>query len=867
MSQDEPSFYSANILSPTGSVSLSTVHFLLPATSFSLLASTQIGAIYFPTINGNHSSTWLKNKGQDSLFEKKNEMKINLWLYALSMLLVALFATKPVSAQSKFTLSGYVKDAFNGEALIGVTVYIPAVKNGTISNVYGFYSLSVPPGTYELEFNYIGHEKVVKTVNLTQNTTLDIELKQEDVQLNEVVIVSEAADKNVNQLEMGTHELDINTIKKMPSLLGEVEILRGIQLLPGVSTVGEGASGFNVRGGSIDQNLVLLDEAPVYNSSHLFGFFSVFNPDAVKDVKLFKGNVPARYGGRLSSILDVRMKEGNSKRLAVNGGVGLIFSRLAIEGPIAKDKASFIVAGRRSYADVLAQPFLNDDLSGTRLNFYDLTLKANYRPNAKNQLFLSGYLGRDNFFLSDVGGFSWGNQTVSARWNHLFSEKLFSNFTAYYSNYDYELKFGDNGTNRFDWNAQIVTYGLKSDLSWFINPDNKVRFGGQLLVYEFEPGNAIGVSEGEVANISVSKKYALEGGVYVENELTVSNRLSFDYGLRLSYFNYTGEGNAYFYEDNPEGGRKPFVRTEEFDQWESIQDYFNLEPRASFKYSLSPKSSIKASYARTAQYIHLISNTTAATPVDVWTPSTNNLKPQMSNQFSLGYFRNFNNNQIETSIEVYYKEMDHLVEYIEGADLVLNEFIEGDLLDAEGRAYGVELLVEKKNGPLTGWLSYTLSRSERQTEGINDGEWFPSRFDQTHNFSLAAFYELNKRWTFSASWVFNSGTPTTFPTSRYYQQGYLVPQNASNSRNNVRLPDYHRLDISATLNGKDKPEKRWKSQWVFSVYNLYNRRNPFDIFFRQQQIRPTAGQPITSEAIRLSVIGSFVPSVSYNFNF
>ena len=796
-------------------------------------------------------------------------MNLSFRFYAGTCWLVLMGMLLPYAqAQSNYTLSGYVADSASGEALIGVTVFLPTLKTGTVSNSYGFYSVSIPPGTYPVEFNYIGFAKTVKTVNLTQNTTLDVDLRPSDVQLNEVVIVSEAEDQNVSQLEMGTHELGMNTIKKMPSLLGEVEIIRGIQLLPGVSTVGEGASGFNVRGGSIDQNLILLDEAPVYNSAHLFGFFSVFNPDAVKDVKLFKGSVPARYGGRLSSILDVRMKEGNSKRLSVNGGAGLIFSRLAIEGPIVKDKASFIVAGRRSYADILAQPFLNEDLDGTRLNFYDLTLKTNYRPNDRNQFFLSGYLGRDNFFLSDLGGFEWGNQTVSARWNHLFSEKLFSNVTAYYSNYDYEIKFGDDtGANRFDWDAQIVTYGLKSDFSWFISPKNQIRFGGQLLAYEFEPGNAQGITEGEVANISVSTRYALEGGLYLENELTVSNRLKVDYGLRFSYFDYTGKGDAYFFEENPEGGRKTLTGSESFDQWESIENYGNLEPRFSLRYTLSSKSSIKASYARTAQYIHLVSNTTASTPVDIWTPSTNNVQPQIGDQYSLGYFRNFANNQIEASVELYYKDMDNLVEYIDGADLILNERLEGDLIEAEGRAYGLEFLLEKKNGPLTGWLSYTLSRSERQAPSINNGEWYPSRFDQTHNFSIAGFYELNKRWTFSATWVYNTGTPTTFSTSRFYQQGYLVPHNATNARNNVRLPDYHRLDISATLNSKEKPNKRWKSYWVFSVYNLYNRRNPFDIFFRQEQVRPQIGETINSEAVRLSVIGNFIPSVSYNFSF
>ena len=777
----------------------------------------------------------------------------------ISLLLALVFSIQ-LASQEKFTINGYLFDSSNGETLIGANVFVNETGNGTVSNEYGFYSISIPEGTYTLEFSYLGYTTEVRPVDLTGNIQIDIEFVPEGLQLDEIVIAAEAENKNVSSVEMSTNKLDIQTIQKMPTLLGEVEVLRSIQLLPGVSSVGEGASGFNVRGGSIDQNLVLLDEAPVYNSSHLFGFFSVFNPDAVKDVKLLKGGIPSRYGGRLSSILDVRMKEGNNKRFAMNGGIGAIFSRLSVEAPIVKDKSSFIVAGRRSYIDILAKPFLSEELDGSALNFYDLTLKTNYKFSDKDRIFLSGYVGRDNFVFGDQAGFNWGNQTLTFRWNHLFSDRLFSNLTLYASDYDYKIQFGEDSQNRFDWDASIVNYSVKPEFSLFLTPENVVRFGGQGIVYRFEPGNAVGVSEGEELDISVDNKYAIEGALFIENEIDVSPKFTVNYGLRWSYFNYTGEGLAYTFGDAPDGRRLPVTGSEFFDQWESIQTYNNFEPRISFKYQLSPNQSIKGSYNRMVQYIHLISNTTASTPVDIWQPSTNNLKPQMADQIAVGYFQNFHDNAYELSTEFYYKKYSNLLDYIDGADILLNELLEADLLAGDGRAYGWELMLKKNKGQVSGWLSYTLSKSERKVAGINNDEWYPSRFDQTHNLSLTGFYELNDRWTFSGNFVLNTGTPTTFPTSRFVQQGYVIPHNSLNNRNNVRIPVYHRLDLSATLQGKKNKERRWQSEWVFSIYNVYSKRNPFSIFFRQ-------GEQMTTEAVRLSVIGNFVPSVSYNFKF
>ncbi len=789
----------------------------------------------------------------------------------MKQLLLATLMCMTVSlswAQPEYTFSGYVRDASNGESLIGATVFLVESGQGVATNEYGFYSITVDSGTYTVEVGYLGLRTVTRSITLNQNVTQNFELEPTAADLVEVVVAGQSEDQNVSNIEMSVNKLDIQTIKSVPTLLGEVEVIRSLQLLPGVTSVGEGASGFNVRGGSIDQNLILLDEAPVFNSSHLFGFFSVFNPDAIKDVKLYKGGIPARFGGRISSILDVRMKEGNTKNLTINGGVGAIFSRLSVEAPIIKDKASFIVAARRSYIDVLAKPFLNEDLDGSVLNFYDLTLKTNYNIDKKNRIYLSGYFGRDNFGFGDAAGFNWGNSTGTLRWNHLFSDRLFSNFTFYFSDYDYKINFGDEATNKFTWDANIENYSIKPEFTYFLNPQTSFRFGGQSIAYRFSPGNAVGISEGEVSDVSLDPKYGIESGVYFEVDQDLSKSVSLNYGLRLSHFNYTGKGTAYTFGESAPGRRRVPTGSQTYDQWQSIKTYLNLEPRAAIKVLLNPETSVKASYNRTTQYIHLISNTTASTPVDVWTPSTNNIKPQIGDQVAMGLFRNFQNNTYELSTEIYYKKMQNLVDYIDGADLLLNEFLEGDLLEGEGRAYGLEILMKKAKGDLGGWLSYTLGRTERQVHGINGGDWYPSRFDQLHNLSVSLFYDLSDRWSFSSTFVYNTGTPTTFATSRYQQQGYVVPHNANDTRNNVRIPDYHRLDLSATRKGKPKsPTDKWVGDWVFSIYNVYNRRNPFSIYFRQPTDRVLPDQPVVTEAVRLSVIGSFIPSVSYNFKF
>jgi len=772
----------------------------------------------------------------------------------------------------KFSISGYIKDASNGELMIGATVYVTNIKGGATTNLYGFYSVTLEPGDYTVEYRYIGYSTITKEISLSTNVELDIELSADNQELEEVVIYGESEDANVQSIEMGVNKLDIQTIEKIPALLGEVDILRSIQLLPGVSSVGEGTSGFNVRGGSVGQNLVLLDEAPIYNSSHLLGFFSVFNPDAVRDVKLYKGGIPSQYGGRISSVLDIRMKEGNSKKFSAVGGIGTIFSRLTLEAPIVKDRSSFVVAGRRSYIDVLARPFTDLFDDGAKLYFYDLTLKAHYDISKRDKIFLSGYLGRDVFKFDANQGFTWGNNTATLRWNHLFNNRLFSNISFIFSDYDYSLAFGDNELDKFEWKSKIRTLSLKPQLTYFVNTNNIWSFGGELNYYRFTPANAVGVSNGDVSNISLPLKYTTEFALYFGNELNFGESFSIQYGLRGSGYFYIGPGYVYEFQTIVPGQRKLLTSSEYIEDGEIIQDYFTLEPRISVKVQTSPNSSIKASYNRMAQYIHLISNTTASNPLDIWTPSTNNIKPQIGDQYSLGFFKNFGkNNMYEASIEAYYKDTQNQIDYIDGADILINQYLEGELLPGIGRAYGLELYVKKRYGKINGWISYTLGKSELKVDGINNNEWYPTRYDQLHNLSIAGFYELTKRWTFSATFTFISGTPTTFPTSRFEVQDYLIPYNEYSTRNNTRIPNYHRLDISATLHGKkfrkNGKERKNRDYWVFGVYNAYARRNPFSIYFSQGTDRPVPNEPIQANATQLAIIGTWIPAISYNFNF
>ncbi len=790
----------------------------------------------------------------------------------MRILLFILLVPVGLLAQNKATLSGYLKDSSNGEALIGATIYIKSLSTGATTNVYGFYSLTLDPGDYEVAFSYIGYATQIKTVSLTDNVRLDLELLPEGTQLEEVVVSSEREEQGVKSLEMSVNRLDIKTITRIPAFLGEPDLIKSLQQLPGVSTVGEGASGFNVRGGSVGQNLILLDEATVYNSSHLLGFFSVFNPDAVRDTKLYKGAVPAQFGGRLASLLDVRMKEGNNKKHEVSGGVGTIFSRAAVEGPLFDSKGSFIVAGRRSYADILARPFVDILNDGAALNFYDLTGKANYNINERNRIYISGYTGRDKFFFDKNQGFSWGNNTGTVRWNKIFNDRLFANFSGVFSKYDYSLQFGENERDNFRWKSSVRNLTFKPAFSYFINANNELSFGAEANYYSFEPANAYGTSNGNRIDISLPEKYNLETAFYVGNNQKLSQTIAVEYGIRYSHFVGLGAGTQFTYNDTIPGLRRTPIDERTFSRGQKMITYQNFEPRFSIKAELNDQSSIKASYNRMAQYVHLISNTTASNPLDVWTPSTNNIKPELGNQCALGYFRDFGkDNMFEFSVEAYYRTTENQIDYIDGADLLINEFLEGDLLTGIGRAYGLEFHLQKKVGKFTGWAAYTLARTELKVDGINKGEWYAARYDQTHNLKLSGFYDISKRWSASANFTFVSGTPATFPTSRYNVQGILIPYNAEDSRNNVRLPAYHRLDVSFRLEGKTvrrngSPRKN-SDYWVFGVYNLYGRRNPFSIYFTQGSERVAVGSPINSEARQLAIIGTVIPSVSYNFKF
>jgi len=789
----------------------------------------------------------------------------------LKYLLLILFFPVITLAQERYTLNGYVADNESGESLIGATVYVNEIKSGTITNPYGFYSITLEEGIYNIDFRYVGYSSITKEINLNSSQKIDIELQSLDIQLKNVVVSDVAEDYNVSSIEMSTSRLDMSKVTEIPTFLGENDIIKAIQLLPGVSSVGEGASGFNVRGGSVGQNLVLLDEAPVYNSSHLLGFLSVFNPDAVKDLKLYKGGIPSRYGGRLSSILDIRMKDGNNKKTVFSGGIGTIFSRITLESPIIKNKSSFILALRRSYIDILARPFLKssnifDD--GAALNFYDITAKTNFELDEKNTLYISSYLGRDFFKFDSNQGFNWGNRTGTIRWNHLFNERLFSNFTVIYSNYAYQLAFGTDNRNKFEWDSKVETINFKPEFTYFINANNELSLGAEFIRYSFEPANAIGVSEGEVNNITLPMKYAFEGSFYIGNEQKISN-LTLSYGIRSSIYSYNGPGFKYeFGAPLIPGGRKLLITETKILGNESIKSYSSIEPRISLNYRIGNTFSIKSSYNRMTQYIHLLSNTAASSSLDVWTPSTNNIKPENANVYVLGLFKNFNNNEFESSIEIYYKDLYNQIDYIDGADLLINKYFEGDILTGIGRAYGLEILFKKNRGKFNGWLSYSIGKSELKIDGINNYNWYPTRYDQTHNFKITSTYKLNDRIQLSGNFLYLTGTPVTFPSSKFVIQGFAVPYNSANSRHEFRIPDYHRLDFSVMINGRkvkrNGKERKNDSSLIISVYNVYNRRNPFSIYFSQGKGTVTENF-VPGEVTRLSIIGSFVPAITYNF--
>jgi hypothetical protein len=722
---------------------------------------------------------------------------------------------------------------------------------GSTANSYGFYSITIPEGNYTVTSQFIGYEPKSVQIILKQNTKLDFILSEKGNELQEVVVTGQKKDENITKTQMGVEKLDIQQIKNIPVLFGEKDVLKTLQLLPGVQSAGEGNSGFYVRGGTTDQNLILLDEATVYNASHLLGFFSVFNSDAIKDVTLYKGTQPADFGGRLSSVLDIKMKDGNDQKFGVSGGVGLISSRLNIEGPIKKSKGSFIISARRTYADLFLKLSRDSLTKQARLYFYDVNVKANYDIDDKNRIFLSGYFGKDVLGLGTTFGINWGNATGTIRWNHLFSEKLFSNTSLIFTNYDYKININFGG-NSIDIISRIQDYGIKQDFQYFANTKNKIKFGFTSTYHKIIPGAITTSSNSPIGKLNLTNKFAFENALYVSHEIKATEKFSFEYGLRLTSFSLLGPGDFYTYDANG-----TTTDTASYSSNQFVKTYFNLEPRASANYILNEKSSIKAFYGRNTQNLHLISNSTSTNPTDLWIPSSNNVKPEIADQVSLGYFRNFKENTYEFSTEVYYKNLQNQIDYKNGAQLNFNENVESQLLYGIGRAYGVEFLLKKKYGRFNGWIGYTLSKTEKQIGGINNGSWYPASQDRRNDISIVGIYELSKKWTLSAVWIYYTGNAVTFPSGKYEVAGQVV--NYYTERNGYRMPDYNRLDIGVTWQRK-KTEK-FESSWNFSLYNAYGRENAYTITFQQDPNDPNKTQAVQTTLFR------WVPSVTYNFKF
>lgn len=749
-----------------------------------------------------------------------------------------------VNAQS-YTISGSLTDDTNGEDLIGVTIVEDGTYTGTTTNAYGFYSLTLKEGKRKIKFSYMGFESYYYDIDLTSDKTLDIKLKPTITQLEAVTITAKRDNDNIRSSQMSVAKMEVKDLEKVPVLMGEKDILKSIQLLPGISTVSEGSSGFSVRGGSIDQNLILLDEAPLYSASHLMGFFSVFNSDALKNVSVYKGGIPANYGGRVSSVLDISIKEGNNQKFSGLGGIGLISSRFTFEGPIIQDKMSFIVSARRSYMDLAAKS-IGLMKNSMDLFFYDINAKINYKINDNNRIFLSGYFGKDVFGFEDMG-MKWGNTTATVRWNHLFSNKLFSNTTFIYSNYDY----GFNLMEDTEMNSGIEDLGLKQDYSWFLNPNNTLKFGFNITKHVFEPGELLS-GENESYDIVLDQTNAIESGIYISNKQKIGGRFSTEYGLRISMYNQIGEGWANTYNDNN-------VKTDSiyYGKDEVMETYWDIEPRLSLSYMLNESSSVKASYNRMAQYVHLLSNSTSGQPTDTWMSSSNNVKPKSVSQFALGYFKNFKNNEYEFSVETYYKLIDNATDYKDGTSVLLNEDVESYILCGEGRSYGLEFYLKKKYGRFNGWISYTLSHSENKFDKINNGDWYNTKYDKTHDVSIVLNYELSKRLSISAAWVYYTGNAVTFPSGQYQYDNQSWSYYTE--RNGYRMPDNHRLDLNLHLDGKK--DKKFQTSWDFSLYNAYDRLNAYTITFQESETIQGA-----NEAVKLSLFG-IVPSVSWNFKF
>ena len=766
---------------------------------------------------------------------------------------ILLFAASGSFAQKKLVISGTIKDATTGEQLIGASIRIQELlHSGTSTNNYGFYSIAANEGEYTLLFSYIGYQTFTKKISLHKSQGLNISLSSK-TSLQEVVISANKPNNDqVTSPQMGLEKLNMAQINQVPVLLGERDILKTITLLPGVKSSGEGNTGFYVRGGASDQNLILLDEATVYNASHLFGFFSTFNSDAIKDVSLYKGGMPAGYGGRLSSVLDVKMNEGNNKDFTVQGGLGLISSRLKIEGPLVKDKGSFMISARRTYVDVFLKASKDTTLKGSTLYFYDLNAKANYHFNDKNAIYISGYFGKDVLGLKNTFGTNWGNSTGTLRFNHLFTDRLFSNTSLVYSNYNFAVE-SFSTTNSFKVTSQITDFNLKEDLQYSLNNNHTIKFGVNILHHAIFPGDVTSSAASSFNSKSVEKRYGFENAAYVSDEWKAGDKLSILYGLRLSGMFLQGPGTFKTYDAAGNA-----LTSQTYGSGNVVKSYYNLEPRLSASYLLNEETSVKASYNRNTQNIHLLSNSTSSSPTDLYILSTVNIKPEIADQVSTGWFKNFKENQYEFSAEVYYKWLQNQIDYINGAQLRINQDVESQLTFGSGRAYGLELFLKKKYGRFNGWVGYTLSRTERKFDAINNGNYFPAKQDRTHDLSIVGIYNLNKRWTFSGTFIYGTGNAITYPTGKYNINGLTTY--SYSSRNGYRLPPTNRLDIGATLEGKE--HKKYHSSWTFGVYNVYGYANPYIITFRDSKTVPN-----TTEAVQTSIFSTAIPSITWNFKF
>lgn len=775
--------------------------------------------------------------------------------------LLVLYCSIHANAQNKFTISGYVKDSLSGESIIGATVNISG--RSVTSNQYGFFSLTFDSGPYDVVVSHVSYVSTSFKISLDSNIERNILLLPKTAALNEVVVYSKRRDANVRAAQMGKIDLSVSQVKSLPSFMGEVDILKTIQLLPGVRNAGEGNAGFYVRGGGPDQNLIMLDDAVVYNTGHLFGFFSIFNADAIKNVSLIKGGMPAQYGGRLSSVLDVSMKDGNSNQFKGEGGIGLIASRLSLEGPIKKDKASFMVSGRRTYVDALTKPFIKKTANayGSGYYFYDLNAKINYRFSEKDRLYLSGYFGRDVFtfrdrklsFKADV---PWGNSTATLRWNHVFNRKLFANTTLVYN--DYNFSFGAAQNNfQIKLSSGIRDLNAKVDFDFYPSSKHKLKFGGLVTYHKFIPNVASGRQDSVVFNPSTEgTKYAVENALYIQDDWDISDKVKINYGLRYAVFSQIGPYTNYVRDENQNK-----LDSTVYDDFEVIRTYAGLEPRATLRYQLNPSTSIKTSITRNLQFIHLVSNAGSTLPTDLWVPSTFRVKPQISWQYAAGVFKNFADNTYETSVEVYYKSMQNQIEYKEGYTPSLID-PEEEFVFGEGWSYGAEFFVNKLRGRMTGWVGYTLSYTWRKFPQLNEGLKYPAKYDRRHDLSVVGTYELNKQWKFGSVFVYGTGNATSLPERFYIINGVLTQEYSR--INQYRLKAYHRLDVSATYTPNPKKKKKIESYWVFSIYNLYSRLNPYFIYFDQSGNPYNGSLEIQAKQVSLFPI---IPSVTWNFRF